>query len=490
MRKIRLRIAVFAYHRVVLSEKMAKTNTKYTALRHIIDAPVICISFLLAVFLSNGSGLPQSTFGSVLALLISLGAWYLASAFSHLYADRRSNKFSEEIIFIIYTLVIYSIVLSSGFFFLSSLFSIEHTFRFFAWMISVLFILLMLNKYVIRKYVHSAIFQGKLFDNVLIVGATVSAMDFYETINRYYYYGYKCIGFIDDHNPKMNGCPYRGNIGALASILKQQDVDEVVIALPNSESEQIQECIEVCDFYRIKARIIPDLHQYTSSSIQVNNIGLLSVINVRSLPLDIVSNRTIKRTFDLFFAACFFLFLGIWLFPLIALLIKLTSRGPVYFKQERWGLNNEKIICYKFRTMVVHNNEIDHNGFYWQATRNDPRITPLGRLLRRSNLDELPQFWNVLLGNMSVVGPRPHPTPLNLESIRTVENYMLRHLVKPGITGWAQVNGCRGETREPGSMQKRVNFDLYYIHRWTFWMDCQIILQTMINMLRGDQDAY
>ena len=140
--------------------------------------------------------------------------------------------------------------------------------------------------------------------------------------------------------------------------------------------------------------------------------------------------------------------------------------------------------------MVSNSSDIDRNGFYHQASKDDPRVTMLGAFLRRTNMDELPQFWNVLLGNMSVVGPRPHPTPLNIESMHTVENYMLRHMVKPGITGWAQVNGCRGETRVPGSMQKRVNFDLYYIHRWTFWLDGQIILQTVINIIRGDQNAY
>ena len=177
--------------------------------------------------------------------------------------------------------------------------------------------------------------------------------------------------------------------------------------------------------------------------------------------------------------------------PLIALAIKLTSKGPVIFKQERWGLNNEKIVCYKFRTMAADSSDIDGNGYYNQASKDDPRITSgFGAFLRSTNMDELPQFWNVFLGNMSVVGPRPHPTPLNLESMHTVENYMLRHVVKPGITGWAQVNGARGETRVPGSMQQRVNFDLYYIHRWTFWLDGQIILQTVINVFRGDQNAY
>lgn len=469
---------------------MAKTYNKYTTIKYIIDAPVICISYLLASFFSNGKSLPPNTGGLLVMVFVSAALWYLAASFSHLYADRRSNKYSEEIVFIIYTLIIYIVILSSGFFFLANFISLEHNLSFFILLITFLFFLLTLTKYIIRKYLHSTIFQGKLFDNLLIVGATASALDFYETINKYYYYGYKCIGFLDNSTSKMNGCPYKGPIENLSDILKQQQVDEVVIALPNSDSGQVQACIEVCDYYATKARIIPHLYQYSSSNIQVNSIGLLPVINVRALPLDTLSNRTLKRGFDIMFSFFFFILVGLWLFPLIALMIKITSRGPVYFKQERWGLNNEKIICYKFRTMVADNHDIDHNGLYWQATKNDPRITVFGKLLRRSNLDELPQFWNVLLGNMSIVGPRPHPTPLNLESIHTVENYMLRHLVKPGITGWAQVNGQRGETRAPDAMQKRVNLDLYYIHRWTFWMDCQIILQTMINMIRGDQNAY
>jgi putative colanic acid biosynthesis UDP-glucose lipid carrier transferase len=242
--------------------------------------------------------------------------------------------------------------------------------------------------------------------------------------------------------------------------------------------------------YKTKARIVPDLQQYVDASVQVNNIGLLPVINIRSLPLDKPENKFLKRGFDIAFSLLFFIILGWWLLPIISLLIRLSSKGPAIFKQERWGLNNEKIICYKFRTMVTSSNDIDEEGNYNQATKNDPRITAIGAFMRKTNMDELPQFWNVLIGDMSVVGPRPHPTPLNVASMHTIENYMLRHIVTPGITGWAQVNGCRGETKAPGSMQKRVNFDLYYIHRWTFWLDCQIILQTIINLIRGDQNAY
>jgi putative colanic acid biosynthesis UDP-glucose lipid carrier transferase len=211
---------------------------------------------------------------------------------------------------------------------------------------------------------------------------------------------------------------------------------------------------------------------------------------VRGLPLDKVENKLLKRGFDIVFTVLFFVLIGWWLMPLIALLIKLSSKGPIIFKQERWGLNNEKIICYKFRTMVAEMHDLLDDGSFNQATKNDQRITRIGRVLRQTNFDELPQFWNVLVGNMSVVGPRPHATPMNIESMHSVDNYMLRHIILPGITGWAQVNGLRGETKTPGRMQKRVNYDLYYIHRWSFWLDLQIVLQTIINFIKGDENAY
>lgn len=471
-----------------MSEFMAKAYNRYTIIRYFIDAPIVCLSYFLAYRITSGNTPVNEPDQIYLFTLLALTVWYIAASFSRMYTDRRSNKYSEEIIFILYTIILFTILLSSVSFFLRNIFQFNSSF--FTYFLSILFVLLSITKYVIRKYLHSAIYQGKLFDNILIVGATPSALDFYETINKYYYYGYKCVGFLDNAGTQLNGCAYQGKIKHLSALLKEKRIDEVVIALPNSQNDDIQECIEVCDYYATKARIIPDLQQYASSTVQVNNIGLMPIISIRALPLDKLENRVLKRFFDIAFSISFFIVLGSWLMPLIALAIKLSSKGPIIFKQERWGLNNEKIICYKFRTMESNSVDIDRNGFYHQAVKNDPRVTRLGTFLRRTNMDELPQFWNVLLGNMSVVGPRPHPTPLNIQSMHTVENYMLRHVVKPGISGWAQVNGCRGETRIPGSMQRRVNFDLYYIHRWTFWLDGQIILQTAINIIRGDQNAY
>ena len=461
---------------------------KYVLLRYIFDAPIVFCSYLFALYFSGILTSSENNSNNYLFTVVVLAVWYTAASFSRLYADRRSNKFSEEIIFIIYSLILFAILLSSISFFLRSFFTF--TTEFFIYLLCTLLILQTIEKYIIRKLLHAAIFQGALYDNILIIGATSAALDFLDTIHRYYYYGYKCIGFLDDEKNELNESEYLGKIDNLSNILKQGTVDEVMIALDSFNSQQIQSCIEICDYYRIKARIVPNVQQYAGASGQVNNIGLLPVINIRALPLDKQENKILKRIFDIVFSLLFFIILGWWLLPLIAFAIKITSKGPAIFKQERWGLNNKKITCYKFRTMVAKEHDVDNNGHYQQATRNDPRVTKLGAFMRSTNMDELPQFWNVLIGNMSVVGPRPHPTPLNIESMHTIENYMLRHIVTPGITGWAQVNGARGETKETGSMQKRINFDLYYIHRWTFWLDSQIILQTIINIFRRDQNAY
>jgi putative colanic acid biosynthesis UDP-glucose lipid carrier transferase len=347
-----------------------------------------------------------------------------------------------------------------------------------------------LSKYAIRKKIHAYLNKGIFYDHVLLVGSTKAAEEFVEAVKKYYYYGYKCIGYIDEQDNLKKECAYLGNLNDLHTILRTTEIDEVFIALPTSENEKIQSCIAICDGLGIKVRILPNLSEFTSSSVYINNIGLLPVVNVGDLPLDKKENRILKRSFDIVFSLLFFILLGSFIFPLLAIIIKLSSKGPIFFKQERWGLNNKRITCYKFRSMYKESSDIDEEGNFQQAQKNDPRITLIGKILRKTNMDELPQFWNVLMGNMSVVGPRPHPTQLNIESMELVDNYMLRHMVIPGITGLAQVNGCRGETRTTKDMQKRVNFDLYYIQRWNFWLDLQIIIQTIINIFRGDQNAY
>ena len=206
---------------------------------------------------------------------------------------------------------------------------------------------------------------------------------------------------------------------------------------------------------------------------------------IRQEPLDSTSSRRIKRAFDVTFSLGVILFIFTWLFPILALLVKLSGRGPVFFKQVRLGKDNEQFVCWKFRSMRM-NKEADSK----QATKNDPRVTAVGRFLRKSNLDEMPQFFNVLFGHMSIVGPRPHPLRLNEQYRDIIDKYMVRHFVRPGITGWAQVNGLRGETQTPELMERRVELDVWYLENWSFWLDLKIVVKTVTNMFGKDEKAY
>jgi putative colanic acid biosynthesis UDP-glucose lipid carrier transferase len=464
---------------------MSKLDKEYKSKRIVIDLLLIIICFIFTNFISETT-ISSSIFYISLLILISL--WLFASYFSSIYGDRRAKKFSEELIYIFYTFLLYLILLST----LSIV--INHYYQnpliFFATYFISFFPTLITIKYIFRKYIHRKILNGDLYESVLIIGLTTSGLDYLDTINKYYYFGYRCIGYLDNSKSIDANLEYHGSLSNIKDVLTNLEIDEVVIALSHSETKQIQLIMEYCDFYNVKVKILPDFNQYTLTSAQVNNIGTIPVLNVIELPLDKVENKLFKRIIDIIGVLIFTLFIGFWLIPIIALLVKFSSKGPILFKQERWGLNNQKIICYKFRSMFVESNDVTLDGQYNQARKDDIRVTLVGKFLRKNNLDELPQFWNVLLGNMSIVGPRPHPVKLNFESMHSVQNYMLRHIVLPGITGWAQVNGHRGETKEKGSMQKRINYDLYYIHNWTIWLDFQIILQTIINLFRGDQNAY
>ena len=455
-------------------------NISYT-----LDIVIILIAYLIAKKFSYNIDLQYFSYPF---FFLSIVLWFVMSVFSKIYFEKRSNKFAEEMVQMIYHAILFIVSLSSVLFFLN----LNHKFpsKFVLVFANILTFLAILSKYAIRKKIHAYLNKGIFYDQVLLVGSTKAAEEFIDAVKKYYYYGYKCIGYIDDQNQLKKECAYLGNLNDLHTILRTTEIDEVFIALPTGENEKIQNCIAICDGLNIKVRILPNLSEFTSSSVYINNIGLLPVVNVGDLPLDKRENRLLKRSFDIVFSLLFFILLGSFIFPLLAIIIKLSSKGPIFFKQERWGLNNKRITCYKFRSMYKESSDIDDDGNFQQAFKDDPRITLIGKILRKTNMDELPQFWNVLMGNMSVVGPRPHPTQLNIQSMELVDNYMLRHMVIPGITGLAQVNGCRGETRTTEDMQKRVNFDLYYIQRWNFWLDLQIIIQTVINIFRGDQNAY
>ena len=342
----------------------------------------------------------------------------------------------------------------------------------------------------VRKYLHAFTNKGKIFERVVIISDPDYANHFFDILTRNAFYGYKCFGALYDSSEGFDLCPYLGKSDHIEWIIQQMELDEVVIALPQKKEKEINRIITLCNQHQVNVRLIPNFTHLTASPMKIENIGLIPVLSRQELPLDEWGNQLIKRVFDIVFSLLFFVLIASWLFPILILLVKLTSAGPVFYKQQRWGLNNSHINVYKFRTMYFQVPTFRADGTFIQTDEEDTRVTKLGKLMRRTSLDELPQFLNVLRGDMSVVGPRPHSIPHNLESLNVVSSYTLRHIIKPGITGWAQVNGFRGITKTSLDMQNRVNYDLYYIRKWNFWLDCQIVLQTIINLLKGEDQAY
>ncbi|MEO1451800.1 MAG: undecaprenyl-phosphate glucose phosphotransferase, partial [Bacteroidota bacterium] len=314
--------------------------------------------------------------------------------------------------------------------------------------------------------------------NLLVLGAGKSGKDLLSFTEQNRHLGYKVVGFLDDHYPGSNGINLLGRLNDLSNILDSQEVDEIVIALPPENHSEIKQAIKVADYRGVRVNLVPEYTQIVEGSrVKSYTLGQLPVLQLKGTALDQFHNFIMKKGFDLLFATGVLIMLSPILLTL-AIIIKLTSKGPVFYKPVRKGQAGEDFVCYKFRTMYVDKGA---NAGQKSTTKDDPRITPIGRILRKYSLDELPQFINVLKGDMSVVGPRPHRINLNHEFQRMVEKYMIRHYVKPGITGWAQVNGWRGPTETMEQKLGRVKHDLWYIENWSFWLDIKIIWLTVFG---------
>jgi putative colanic acid biosynthesis UDP-glucose lipid carrier transferase len=362
--------------------------------------------------------------------------------------------------------------------------------KFLLFYILLLSLLIPLEKILYRKLM--VIFYKKPRNNrkILIIGAGKVGMEFADVIDKQRL-GYEVVGFLDDaEKPELNG-QYLGKIRDLETLIvnDHKGIDEVLVALPNSATQKINYIADIINRHPIKLRIIPAYHELINSQYSISIFNGFPMITNRHVPLDDINLRWVKRMFDAMFSSLVFVLIFPWLFPLVAIAIKLDSKGPVIFKQDRWGRKNKKIKCFKFRTMHV-DKEPETVIQFRQASKNDPRITRVGAFLRKTSLDEFPQFVNVFFGEMSVVGPRPHPIPLNLQSKKIIDNYLVRHLIKPGITGWAQVNGFRGETPDPALMRARVKYDIWYIENWSLLLDIKIIFLTFWKTIVGDKNAF
>jgi len=263
-------------------------------------------------------------------------------------------------------------------------------------------------------------------------------------------------------------------------------VKDLFVAVSPSRMHEVGPLVLEADRQMIRLKFIPDLAGALAAPYTISYMGgEFPIITLRDEPLEAMSNRFKKRMFDLIFSTLVIIFILSWLYPIIGLLIKIQSRGPVLFKQQRSGINDQPFWCFKFRSMRMN---ADSNKK--QATKGDPRITKIGSFLRKTSLDEMPQFLNVFLGSMSVVGPRPHMLRHTEEYSAVISQYMVRQFVKPGITGWAQVNGFRGETKDDSAMESRVEHDIWYLEHWSSMLDVQIIFMTVINVFHGEDNAY
>lgn len=314
--------------------------------------------------------------------------------------------------------------------------------------------------------------------HLLIIGAGRVGTKVYNEILKYPELNYELIGFLDDNGKEKNfQDKIIGKIDELENILNINHVNEVIIALPLSSEKKIAKIIDLSEKYGIRLRLIPDIYRVTPQKVELVNIGNIPIIQFRKIPLDDPMNRVFKRLFDISFS----IIVLILSFPVIiisAIAIKCTSKGPAIFVQERTGYNQNSFKLYKLRSMKKLTKNVEDT---LQAVKNDPRKTSIGEFLRRTNIDELPQFLNVLKGEMSVVGPRPHMLVHTKEFTERMDNYLVRHFIKPGITGWAQVNGWRGPTDTRERLTRRVEFDLWYMENWSFWLDLKIILMTIFT---------
>lgn len=339
----------------------------------------------------------------------------------------------------------------------------------------------------IRRAVKAYRRRGFNFTRVVIVGTNQSAQRLCNELESDPGFGYRVLGFFDDnlHKSFTQTGRYLGSIDTLPHFVAEAKVNQIYYTLPEPESGKMQQVVKTADDNCAQFFYVPAADPTLGRSYTLHSIGAMPVLAGRHNPLKNPFNAAVKRAFDFTLSSVFLLTVYPFIYIPIAIAIKLTSPGPVYFRQQRTGYEGNSFDCLKFRTMHV-NKDADT----CQATPNDKRKTPLGNFLRKSSLDELPQFINVWKGDMSIVGPRPHMLKHTEDYSKLIDRYMVRHLVKPGITGWAQVNGYRGVTDQLWKMEKRVECDVWYIEHWTFLLDLKIMVRTVLNVFKGEKNAY
>ena len=451
-------------------------------LRLFTDLVLLNISFIVSAILAQSLQILLSRPYMFVLMAILNFTWYFFSNVTGFYEDITTKSFSyhfRDIIKNIFAQVIFSII------FIFAAKEDLFTRNFILFYMVIFLVLVSIRIQIIKQLVRSIRGKEKNLRNVLIIGAGEVGQNFKDLIINREDFGYKFCGFLDDEKTNEKG--YLGRISQLEEIINEKSINVVVIALSYYASTQLDEIIKICNKQALRVHIIPDYFRFLSKKYQINMIGDFPIITVRDEPLAEAHWRFIKRSGDIILSLLVIVLIFSWLFPILFIINKITSPGKLLFIQDRVGAADKIFRCYKFRTMHTSKKNKEN---YQPTVENDPRVTKIGVFLRKSNIDELPQFLNVLKGEMSIVGPRPHPLSFHEVYKKMVEEIKIRSWVKPGITGWAQVHGYRGDVLDYEENKKRtikrIEYDLWYIENWSLWLDVQIILLTLWQMLKGD----
>ena len=330
--------------------------------------------------------------------------------------------------------------------------------------------------------------QEKHIHKVVLVGSSENNESIYGEMTETPTLGYKVLGYFD-HEPNPNfpeKCAYLGKPDEVVAYLDEHPgIHELYCCLPSRQSDTILPIIHYCQKNFVHFYSMPNVNNYMHHRMYFNMLGNVPYLSFYNEPLALFENRVVKRLFDIAVSLTFLCTLFPIILIIVAIVTKATMPGPIFFRQKRTGLNGQDFYCLKFRSMKV-NDDADT----LQATKDDPRKTKWGDIMRKTNIDELPQFINVLLGQMSIVGPRPHMVKQTNDYSKIIDDYMVRHYVKPGITGWSQVTGYRGETKRLSQMEGRVRGDIWYLEHWSIWLDIYIMYKTVANAVAGDKNAY
>lgn len=457
---------------------MIRENQKYlNRFQVFLDLIMILVSFFITYYIrfyQMDDGIHALTFlQNLRPILLSIPLYLIFYNLFDIYSTRRTKPLYVEVSAIIKTNALCGILIMVGLFIFKI---VDYSRKSLGLFLVINTILTICTRLVIRIILKKYRRKGYNLKHCLVIGATDSSALFIDKVKKNKHWGYNIVGIITsapNHYKKFKGHPVIGSTVDLEKILSEKAIDIVIVGGSGSDLAEFGHILQVCEKSGVKTQIIPYYHKYIPAKPYMDDLDGLPVIDVRHVPLDNVFKNFFKRSFDIIFALAAITFTSpVLLFA--ALMTKLSSPGPIIYKQERVGLNRQNFNMYKFRSMRVQTTEEEKDKW---TTQHDPRKTKWGAFMRRTSIDELPQFFNVLKGDMSVVGPRPERPYFVDQFKETIPRYMIKHQVRPGITGWAQVSGYRGDT----SIKKRIEHDLYYIENWTFSFDLKIIILTIFK---------